>query len=119
MNNQDPDSQYHNKKVYPPNLPSIPPPPQQPLSGRPATPRMLRSISGTLKSKTELAHSDKGQESNNEIKNSNSPHYVSDTHTRQPPPESLKPNIQAPQLFMGISKKDCCCHHHLFQIQTQ
>ena len=58
--------------MYPPNLPSIPPPPQQPLSGRPATPRMLRSISGTLKSKTELAHSDKGQESNNETKNSNS-----------------------------------------------
>ena len=105
MNNQDPDSQYHNKKVYPPNLPSIPPPPQQPLSGRPATPRMLRSISGTLKSKTELAHSDKGQESNNEIKNSNSPHYVSDTHTRQPPPESLKPNIQAPTAVHGNQQK--------------
>ncbi|KAF6071853.1 Protein kinase domain family protein [Candida albicans] len=105
MNNQDPDSQYHNKKVYPPNLPSIPPPPQQPLSGRPATPRMLRSISGTLKSKTELAHSDKGQESNNEIKNSNSPHYVSDTHTRQPPPESLKSNIQAPTAVHGNQQK--------------
>ena len=87
------------------------------MSGRPATPRMLRSISGTLKSKTELAHSDKGQESNNETKIA-IPHYVPDTHTRQPPPESLKSNIQAPTAVHGNQQKDCCCHHHLFRIQT-
>ena len=91
--------------MYPPNLPSIPPPPQQPLSGRPATPRMLRSISGTLKSKTELAHSDKGQESNNETKNSNSLTmyliHIPDNHHQNHSNQIFK--LQ--QLFMGISKR--------------
>lgn len=98
MDNQDLNLQYQSRKVPPPNMV----PPSQPTSqhqqqltphapsGRPATPRMLRSISGTLKSKTELNNSsrERTQDYNNGANNTNSPHYVTnntmDTHKRQP-----------------------------------
>lgn len=91
MDNQDPSLHYQSRKVPPPNMipPSQPGAQQQSAGGRPATPRMLRSISGTLKSKTELNNSsrERTQDLNNGSNNTDSPHYAinnpMDTHSRQ------------------------------------
>ena len=142
MDNQDLNLQYQSRKVPPPNMV----PPSQPTSqhqqqltphapsGRPATPRMLRSISGTLKSKTELNNSsrERTQDYNNGANNTNSPHYVTnntmDTHKRQPsfPQQTSTPvtqdqrniKVQAPTAVPADQQqqRESYCHQHRSQV---